>query len=83
MSISYYVSFQETINNIPAILVLWLDLDFLKPLNVFTMCVYFHGWVKYLTEISHIQLGGTHKTQAVKIFACPMGLGGFVLKTGL
>lgn len=52
MSISYYVSFQDTVNNIPAILVLWLDLDFLKPLNAFTMCVYFmDGWnisLKYL-----------------------------------
>lgn len=83
VSISYYVRFQGTINSIPAMLVLWLDLDFLNPVNVFTMCVYFNGWVKYLTEISHIQLGGTHKTQRVKIFACQMGLGGFVLKTGL
>lgn len=83
VSISYYVRFQGTINNIPAMLVLWLDLDFLNPLNVFTVCVYFNGWVKYFTEISHIQLGGTHKTQRVKIFACQMGLGGFVLKTGL
>lgn len=36
-----------------------------------------YGWEKYLTEISHIQLDGTPKTQAVKFFACPMGLGGF------
>lgn len=38
-----------------------------EALNAFTVCVYFNGWVKYLSEISHIQLGGTHKTQAVKI----------------
>lgn len=54
MSISYDVNFQKTVNNIPAILVLWLDMDFLKTLNAFAMCAYFNGRVKYFTEISHI-----------------------------
>lgn len=56
------MSFQKTVNNIPTMLVLWLDMDFLESLNVFTVCVYFNGRVKYLTETSCIQLGGTHKT---------------------
>lgn len=77
MSISYHVSFQKTVNNIPAILVLWLDMDFLEPLNAFTVCVYFNGRVKYLTKISHIQLGGTHKTTSSEDFCMPNGFGEF------
>lgn len=52
VSISYHVSFQRIVNNIPAILVLWLDIDFLESLNAFTMCVYCHRRAKYLTETS-------------------------------
>lgn len=51
VSISYHVSFWKTVNNIPAILVLCLDMNFLEPLNAFTKCVNFNGRVKYLTEI--------------------------------
>lgn len=48
-----------------------------EALKCFYNVCLFYGWEKYLTEISHIQLDGTPKTQAVKFFACPMGLGGF------
>lgn len=71
------MSFQKTVNNIPAILALWLDMDFLEPLNAFTMCVCFNGTVKYLTEISHIQLGGTHKTTSSEDFCMSNGFGKF------
>jgi len=71
------VSFRKTVNNIPAILVLWLDMDFLEPLTAFTMCVYFNGWVKYLAETFNIQLGGTLKTTSSEVFCMPKGFGEF------
>lgn len=47
------------------------------------MCVYFNGRVKYLTETSHIQLGGTYKTASSEDFCISNGFGEFCAENWL